>query len=67
MLYWSALFLLLAVTGGAAGVGGIAGFSLPVGCGLFLLGTVMAVIALLLEREPLPLPRDLANHPGDRR
>jgi uncharacterized membrane protein YtjA (UPF0391 family) len=53
MLYWSAMFLLLALGAGAAGVSGIAGISTSVACGLFLLGAVMAVIALLLERKPV--------------
>ncbi len=57
MLYWSAIFLLVACAAGFMGITGVAGVSAQDAWGLFLASAVLAVLSLLLshKREGVPL------------
>lgn len=65
MTYWSAVFLIIALTAGIMGLGGFAGVSALAASGLFLAGLVLALFPVVLERrEPA---RDPAPRSGDLR
>ncbi|MDR3418896.1 MAG: hypothetical protein P4L83_22200 [Nevskia sp.] len=50
MPYWTALFVLLALAAGVAGVSGAAAVPAGVAWVLFLTGSILAVISLLLAQ-----------------
>jgi uncharacterized membrane protein YtjA (UPF0391 family) len=50
MLYWAAVFLVIALVAGALGLGGVAGVSSNIAWVLFVVGLVVAVIFFLRGR-----------------
>jgi uncharacterized membrane protein YtjA (UPF0391 family) len=51
MLYWAAVFLVIALVAGVLGLGGVAVISKEIAWILFLVGLVLAVIAFFLGRR----------------
>jgi uncharacterized membrane protein YtjA (UPF0391 family) len=50
MIYWAAVFLVIALVAGVLGMGGIAGMSANIAWILFVVGVVMAVVFAVLGR-----------------
>jgi uncharacterized membrane protein YtjA (UPF0391 family) len=44
MLYWAAVFLIIALVAGVLGLGGIAGLSANIAWVLFIVGLILAVV-----------------------
>ncbi len=54
MLYWAAIFLIIALIAGALGFGGfIAGTALSIAKILFFIFLVMFVVSLIMGRRPV--------------
>lgn len=51
MLYWAALFLVIALVAGVLGLGGIAILSKEIAWILFVVGLILALIAFLMGRR----------------
>ena len=51
MIYWAAVFLIIAIIAGLLGVGGVAAISQQVAWILFIVGLIFAVITFLLGRR----------------
>lgn len=59
MLYWAAVFMLVACAAGYMGISGMAGISAQEAWGLFLASAVLAVLSLLLShRREVEPPRN---------
>jgi len=52
MLYWAAVFLVIALVAGVLGFGGIAGVSSNIAWILFVVGIIAAVVLFLRGRAP---------------
>ncbi len=61
MLYWSAVFLLIACAAGYMGISGVAGVSGQDAWGLFLVSAVLAVLSLLLSHRREAVPQHSSN------
>jgi len=61
MLYWSAIFLLIACAAGYMGISGAAGVSGQDAWGLFLASAVLAVLSLLLSDRREAVPQHSSN------
>ncbi len=53
MLYWAAVFLVVAIVAGVLGLGGIAGVSANIAWTLLVIGLVLAIILALLGRRSI--------------
>jgi uncharacterized membrane protein YtjA (UPF0391 family) len=51
MLYWAAIFLIIAVVAGLLGIGGVAVISKEIAWILFVVGLILAVITFVLGRR----------------
>ncbi|MEO8629172.1 MAG: DUF1328 domain-containing protein [Betaproteobacteria bacterium] len=51
MLYWAAVFLIIAVVAGLLGVGGVAVISQQIAWVLFVVGLILAVVTFLMSRR----------------
>jgi uncharacterized membrane protein YtjA (UPF0391 family) len=52
MLYWAAVFLVIALVAGVLGFGGIAGISSNIAWVLFVVGLIVALVLFLRGRAP---------------
>lgn len=52
MLYWAAVFLVIALVAGVLGFGGIAGLSSNIAWVLFVVGLIVALVLFLRGRAP---------------
>jgi uncharacterized membrane protein YtjA (UPF0391 family) len=52
MLYWAAVFLVIALVAGLFGFAGIAGTAVNIAWILFVVGLILALVFLLLGRRP---------------
>jgi uncharacterized membrane protein YtjA (UPF0391 family) len=52
MLYWAAVFLVIALVAGVLGFGGIAGISTNIAWVLFVVGLIVALVLFLRGRAP---------------
>lgn len=52
MLYWAAVFLIIALVSALLGFSGIAGLSMNIAWILFIVGLVLAVIFFVAGRRP---------------
>ncbi|MEO8629645.1 MAG: DUF1328 domain-containing protein [Betaproteobacteria bacterium] len=51
MLYWAAVFLIIAIVAGLLGVGGVAIISKEIAWVLFVVGIILAVVTFLMGRR----------------
>jgi uncharacterized membrane protein YtjA (UPF0391 family) len=51
MLYWAAVFLIIAIVAGLLGIGGVAIISKQIAWILFVIGLILAVVTFLLGRR----------------
>jgi uncharacterized membrane protein YtjA (UPF0391 family) len=51
MLYWAAVFLIIAIVAGLLGIGGVAIISKQIAWILFVVGLIFAVVTFLLGRR----------------
>ncbi|HLB13351.1 MAG TPA: DUF1328 domain-containing protein [Burkholderiales bacterium] len=52
MLYWAAVFLVVALVAALLGFTGIAGLSMNIAWILFVIGLILAVVLFLMGRRP---------------
>lgn len=52
MIYWAAVFLVIAVVAMLLGAGGVAGVSMNIAWILFVVGIVLAIIMFIMGRRP---------------
>ena len=52
MLYWAAVFLVIALVAAVFGFSGIAGLSMNIAWILFLVGLILAVVFFVMGRRP---------------
>lgn len=52
MLYWAAVFLVIALVAGLLGFSGVAGVSMNIAWILFVIGLILAVVFFVLGRRP---------------
>lgn len=52
MLYWAAVFLVIALVAAVFGFGGIAGMSMNIAWILFIIGLILAVVFFVMGRRP---------------
>ena len=55
MIYWAAVFLVIALVAAFLGFSGIAGLSMNIAWILFIVGLILAVIFFVIGRRP-PVP-----------
>jgi uncharacterized membrane protein YtjA (UPF0391 family) len=55
MIYWAAVFLVIALVAAFLGFSGIAGLSMNIAWILFIVGLILAVVFFLIGRRP-PVP-----------
>jgi uncharacterized membrane protein YtjA (UPF0391 family) len=55
MIYWAAVFLVIALVAAFLGFSGIAGLSMNIAWILFIVGLILAVIFFIIGRRP-PVP-----------
>jgi len=55
MIYWAAVFLVIALVAAFLGFSGIAGLSMNIAWILFIVGVILAVIFFVIGRRP-PVP-----------
>jgi len=51
MLYWAAVFLIIALVAGLLGIGGVAVISQQIAWILFVIGLILALVTFLLGRR----------------
>ncbi|MEO8631426.1 MAG: DUF1328 domain-containing protein [Betaproteobacteria bacterium] len=51
MLYWAAVFLIIAIVAGLLGIGGVAVISKEIAWVLFVVGIILAVVTFLMGRR----------------
>ena len=51
MLYWAAVFLIIAIVAGLLGIGGVAVISKQIAWILFVIGLILALVTFLLGRR----------------
>jgi len=51
MIYWAAVFLIIAIVAGVLGLGGVAFMSQEIAWILFVVGLILAVVSFLLRRR----------------
>jgi uncharacterized membrane protein YtjA (UPF0391 family) len=51
MLYWAAVFLIIAIVAGVLGIGGVAIVSKQIAWVLFVVGLIFAVVTFVLGRR----------------
>jgi uncharacterized membrane protein YtjA (UPF0391 family) len=51
MLYWAAVFLIIAIVAGLLGIGGVAIISKQIAWILFVIGLILALVTFLLGRR----------------
>ena len=52
MLYWAAVFLVVALIAAVLGFSGIAGLSMNIAWILFVVGLILAIVFLVVGRRP---------------
>jgi uncharacterized membrane protein YtjA (UPF0391 family) len=52
MLYWAAIFLVIGLVAGLFGFAGIAGTAVNIAWLLFVVGLILALVFLVLNRRP---------------
>jgi uncharacterized membrane protein YtjA (UPF0391 family) len=52
MLYWAAVFLVVALIAAVLGFSGIAGMSMNIAWILFVVGLILAIVFLVMGRRP---------------
>jgi uncharacterized membrane protein YtjA (UPF0391 family) len=52
MLYWAAVFLIIALVAAVLGFSGIAGMSMNIAWILFIIGLILAVVFFVMGRRP---------------
>jgi uncharacterized membrane protein YtjA (UPF0391 family) len=52
MLYWAAVFLIIALVAAVLGFGGIAGISMNIAWILFIVGLIFAIVFFVIGRRP---------------
>jgi uncharacterized membrane protein YtjA (UPF0391 family) len=52
MLYWAAVFLIIALVAGLFGFSGIAGAAVNIAWTLFVVGLIVALVLFVLGRRP---------------
>jgi uncharacterized membrane protein YtjA (UPF0391 family) len=52
MLYWAAVFLVIALVAAVLGFAGIAGMSMNIAWILFVVGLILAVVFFVMGRRP---------------
>lgn len=55
MIYWAAVFLVIALAAAFLGFSGIAGLSMNIAWILFIVGLILAVVFFVMGRRP-PVP-----------
>jgi uncharacterized membrane protein YtjA (UPF0391 family) len=55
MLYWAAVFLVIAIIAGVLGLGGVAAVSSNIAWALFVIGIIAAVVFFVLGRRRPPV------------
>lgn len=55
MIYWAAIFLVIALVAGVLGFSGIAGTAVNIAWILFVVGLIVAVLLFVLGRRSPPL------------
>lgn len=51
MIYWAAVFLIIAIVAGLLGLGGVAFISKEIAWILFIVGLILAVVSFVLGRR----------------
>ena len=52
MLYWAAVFLVIALVAGVLGFSGVAGISMNIAWILFVVGLILAIVFFVMGRRP---------------
>jgi uncharacterized membrane protein YtjA (UPF0391 family) len=52
MLYWAAVFLVIALVAGVLGLSGVAGVSMNIAWILFIVGLILALVFFVRGRRP---------------
>ena len=52
MIYWAAVFLVIAIVAMLLGAGGVAGVSMNIAWILFVVGIILAIVMFVMGRRP---------------